>query len=66
MLTNLTNIHGDAAMAAWQPEQGASATAMSAICLRSLPTYQIDGGRVQRHGQKVESLRFSNRRQNQF
>jgi hypothetical protein len=66
MLTNLTNIHGNAAMAARRPEQGTLATAMSVICLRSLPTYQVDGDGVQRHGQKVESLGFLNRRQNQF
>jgi hypothetical protein len=65
MLTNLTNMYGKAAMAAWQPSTGI-ATAMSATCLRSLPTYKVVGGRVQRHGQKIESLGFSDRRQNQF
>ena len=66
MLTNLTNIHGKAAVAAWQPAQGMPATAMSATCLRSLPTYTFVGGRVQRHGQNIESLGFSDSRQNQF
>ena len=66
MLTNLTNIHGKAARAAWQPSQGMPTTAMSAKCLRSLPTYIIVGGRVQRHGQNLENLKFSDSRQNQF
>jgi hypothetical protein len=66
MLTNRTKIHGKAAMAAWQPSLGTPATAMSATCLSSLPTYKIVGGRVQRHGQNIESLRFSDSRQNQF
>jgi hypothetical protein len=66
MLTNLTNIHGKAARAAWQPTMGLSTTAMSAMCLRSLPTYTIVGGRVQRHGQNPENLKFSDSRQNQF
>ncbi|HEX8144463.1 MAG TPA: hypothetical protein VF553_17985 [Pyrinomonadaceae bacterium] len=66
MLTNRTKIHGKAALAAWQPSMGTPTTATSAICLRSLPTLEIVGGRVQRHGQNPESLGFSDRRQNQI
>jgi hypothetical protein len=64
MLTNRTNIKTDAAT--WQPSEGMRAMALSAYCLSSLPTNPIVGGRVQRHGQNIESLRFSDRRQNQL
>jgi hypothetical protein len=66
MLTNRTNIKTAATVAIWQSSIGMPATATPAYCLRSLPTNPIVGGRVQRHGQNIESLRFSDRRQNQF
>jgi hypothetical protein len=66
MLTNRTNIKRATATATWQPSMGMPVTASASYCLRSLPTNPIVGGRVQRHGQNIESLGFSDRRQNQF
>jgi hypothetical protein len=52
--------------AAWQPSFGMPAATLLVGCTGSLPTYTFVGGFVQKHGQNIETLAVSIRRQNQI